>query len=193
MLVFTGDRYPLGNLRLPYFTKWVQDRLGGDFRERIEAVPEPDEGQYPKSRVERSSPLLREIESLGMAYSLDGGDRLFRSRGHTLHDIYALRTGEILETRIVDLVVWPEGHEGVVKLIELARKEDLVLIPFGGGTSVSMALSPPEEERRTIVSVDMSQMNRILWVDESNVCNCDYHVVDVYPVYVKYIYIWSFM
>ena len=42
--------------------------------------------------------------------------------------------------------------------MSLAVKHNVCVIPFGGGTNVSGALECPEEERRTIVSLDMTQM-----------------------------------
>lgn len=47
-----------------------------------------------------------------------------------------------------------------MKIVKLAEEFQTVLIPFGGGTSVSGALSAPENEIRSIVSVDTSQMVR---------------------------------
>ena len=49
---------------------------------------------------------------------------------------------------------------------------NVVLIPFGGGTSVTGALLCPEDETRMIVSLDMSQMHRILWVNPDNLTAC---------------------
>ena len=37
-----------------------------------------------------------------------------------------------------------------------------------GGTNVSGALIIPPEERRAVVSLDLSEMDQILWVDEEN-------------------------
>ena len=37
-----------------------------------------------------------------------------------------------------------------------------------GGTNVSGALECPTEEKRPIVSVDTSEMDQILWIDEEN-------------------------
>ena len=37
----------------------------------------------------------------------------------------------------------------------------MCVIPFGGGTNVSGALECPVEEKRTIVSLDMTQMVRV--------------------------------
>ena len=65
-----------------------------------------------------------------------------------------------------------ECHDDVVKIIKLCAQYGLVCIPFGGGTSVSGASSCPVNERRTIISLDTSQMNSILWIDRENLIAC---------------------
>ena len=37
-----------------------------------------------------------------------------------------------------------------------------------GGTNVSYALMIPPEEKRVVVSLDMTEMDKILWIDEQN-------------------------
>lgn len=49
--------------------------------------------------------FMSEVETQGIAHSLDGEDRLFRAHGHTLAEIFTLREG--MFPRIPDLVVWP--------------------------------------------------------------------------------------
>ncbi|TSM68863.1 Alkyldihydroxyacetonephosphate synthase, peroxisomal [Bagarius yarrelli] len=110
--------------------------------------------------------FVEELKAAGIALSSDPEDRVFRSHGHCLHEIFALREGRI--GRIPDLVVWPNCHDDVVKIVELACKHNVCLIPYGGGTSVSSALECPPEETRSIASLDTSQMSRILWIDEKN-------------------------
>lgn len=61
------------------------------------------------------------------------------------------------------------NHENVITLVELANNYDVALIPYGGGTSVSGAVTLPKHEKRCIVSVDTSQMviidfNRVKWM-----------------------------
>lgn len=41
-----------------------------------------------------------------------------------------------------------------------------------GGTNVSGALQCPPEEQRPIVSLDMTEMDKILWLDEENLTVC---------------------
>ena len=47
-----------------------------------------------------------------------------------------------------------------------------MLIPFGGGTNVTESLLLRPEEKRTIVSVDMTRMNKVKWVDKNNMIAC---------------------
>lgn len=58
------------------------------------------------------------------------------------------------------------------KLVHLANKHDVVLIPYGGGTNVTQSLMMKPEEKRMIVSVDMSRMNKIKFVDKVNMIAC---------------------
>ena len=39
---------------------------------------------------------------------------------------------------------------------------------YTGGTNVSGAIICPNEEHRPIISLDMTEMDRILWIDEEN-------------------------
>jgi alkyldihydroxyacetonephosphate synthase len=57
-------------------------------------------------------------------------------------------------------------------LVELAVKHDVALVPFGGGTNVTQSLLLNHYEKRMIISVDMTRMNRILWVDKRNMLAC---------------------
>ena len=54
----------------------------------------------------------------------------------------------------------------------LAVKYNIVLVPFGGGTNVTHSLLLNHYEKRMIVSVDMTRMNKVLWVDKRNMMAC---------------------
>lgn len=84
--------------------------------------------------------------------------------------MYKLKYGSF--KRIPDLVVFPTEEEQVQALVQAAVRHNVVLIPYGGGTSVTEALICPENETRFIVSVDMKRMNRILWIDKTNRMAC---------------------
>ena len=48
----------------------------------------------------------------------------------------------------------------------------MVVVPYGGGTNVTNALMMSANEKRMIVSLDMSRMNKIKWVDKVNMIAC---------------------
>ena len=60
----------------------------------------------------------------------------------------------------------------MVQLVQWANEFNVVIIPFGGGTSVSKALECSKKESRMITSLDTSQMNNILWIDKNNWTAC---------------------
>ncbi|XP_076380263.1 alkyldihydroxyacetonephosphate synthase [Megalopta genalis] len=166
ILEFTGHRYPIGNQELPYFTEWVKDVLNVDIT--VKNISQPIPTNLPDSFL--SSELLDAIQALNIEYSTKGIDRLIRAHGHTLREIFNLRYGSF--QRIPDVVIWPKCHDDVVKVIKLCTRYGAVCLPFGGGTSVSGASSCPINEQRTIILLDTSQMNRILWVDRENLIAC---------------------
>jgi alkyldihydroxyacetonephosphate synthase len=57
------------------------------------------------------------------------------SHGASLREVFALRYGKF--ERYVDVVVMPGSTEHVEKIIALATKHKVVLIPYGGGTNVT--------------------------------------------------------
>lgn len=137
------------------------DKLGADFSRKFEPVMEPAEDEFPQPQI--TADFVFDVERTGISHSLRGSDRLFRSHGHTIHEIFYLRHGKY--PRIPDIVAWPEKHDEVVTLVDLALKHNVTIIPYGGGTSVSGALSCPESEERPIMSVDTSQMVKLLMLE----------------------------
>lgn len=107
---------------------------------------------------------------MNILYSTSGEDRLIRAHGQTLYDIHTLREGQF--ARIPDICVWPTCHEDVIKIVKFANDTNVVIIPFGGGTSVSGSITCPKYESRSICVLDTSQMNRMLWLDRQNLVAC---------------------
>lgn len=50
----------------------------------------------------------------------------------------------------------------MISIVKLVNVHNIVIVPFGGGTNVSGAVSCPVNENRCIVSVDTSQMVIVL-------------------------------
>uniref|UniRef100_A0AAX7UNJ5 Alkylglycerone-phosphate synthase n=1 Tax=Astatotilapia calliptera TaxID=8154 RepID=A0AAX7UNJ5_ASTCA len=153
---FTGKRYRLSGMIIPGLREWMESTFGANLQHKTPAAPILNSSAVQPPTLNEA--FLKELKSTGIPFSHDAEDRVFRSHGHCLHEIFALREGKI--GRVPDLVVWPNCHNDVVKIVELACKHNVCLMPYGGGTSVSSALECPPEETRSIVSLDTSQMVR---------------------------------
>src|SRR3954454_4258191 len=98
--------------------------------------------------------------------STDALDRVVHARGKSLRDLVRHRRGEL--GRLPDVVVRPADEDEVSAVMRAALDADAVLIPFGGGTSISGSLEAPAQEQRTVISLDVSRMERLLEIDETS-------------------------
>ncbi|MCG8371516.1 MAG: FAD-binding oxidoreductase [Proteobacteria bacterium] len=165
----SGDRYELAGQELPDLLGWVRDAIHPDI-----AADNLNPSRYPPpiERPRTNPAFVAEIRGfLGEDRVEDDAElRLRHGRGQTQEEMYRIKYDRL--GRIPDLVVFPGGEDDVAALVAAARAHDVCLIPYGGGTNVSNALSCPEDEDRMIVSVDMCRMNRILWIDPDNHMAC---------------------
>ncbi|KAF5293543.1 hypothetical protein FQA39_LY03028 [Lamprigera yunnana] len=168
IVYFTGSRYPIGEISLPYFTQWILDRFNVDVEVMQTSRSMPTEDEIPLPIFSNDS--YNHLTNLNIEFSTKGIDRLVRAHGHTLHDIHTLRASNFV--RIPDIVLWPKDHNDVVQIVNMAHNQNMVIVPFGGGTSVTGSIWCSKNELRTIISLDTSQMNRILWVDRENLVVC---------------------
>src|SRR4051794_38710608 len=98
--------------------------------------------------------------------STDPLDRVVHARGKSLRDLVRHRRGEL--GRLPDVVVRPAGESEVVAVLRAALEANAVVIPFGGGTSISGSLEAPAHEARPVVSLDLARMDRVLDVDATS-------------------------
>lgn len=163
---FKGDKYPLEGTSLPYFTEWVLHTFNVSVHDNIPKPELPKE--FPKPTVNKG--FLADIQTSQISYTQEGIDRFVRCHGQTLHDIYNLCHDKF--KRIPDIVTWPTNHKEVEILVNLAHKHNVAVLPYGGGTSVSGAITCPQDEERMICVLDTSQMNRMLWLNKKNLTVC---------------------
>ena len=92
-------------------------------------------------------------------------ERLGHARGQSLRDWVDMFDG--LVNTFPDGVAYPENENHIKELINLALKEKINLIPYGGGSSVVGHLTPPGAGRPTL-SVDLSKMNQLIDLNTEN-------------------------
>ncbi|MGH0126276.1 UNVERIFIED_CONTAM: hypothetical protein FKN15_027262 [Acipenser sinensis] len=161
---FTGKRYRLSGMVLPALREWFEKTFGASLEHKTPARSALNPSDVPPPILNEG--FVQDLKGTAIPFSHEAEDRIFRAHGHCLNEVFALREGKF--ERVPDLVVWPNCHKEVEKIVELACKHNICVMPFGGGTSVSNAVECPSDEKRTILSLDTSQMNRILWIDEKN-------------------------
>jgi alkyldihydroxyacetonephosphate synthase len=162
---FRGTRYAISGKVIPNLLPWAEGIMGL----RLDPFDE-HASQYPTAVPERvaNEPLERALAARLPAerLSTDPLVRLRHGHGHTQEDMWAVKHGRL--ARVPDLVVWPASADEVRLVLDLVREHGACLVPCGGGTNVTDALRCPADERRTIVSLDLRRMNRVLWIDAEN-------------------------
>jgi alkyldihydroxyacetonephosphate synthase len=165
-ITVTGSRYPgLSGEVLPNLLPWFRTVVGIDF-----PIEDGHNGSYPP-QVGESKPapaFLTKIEEILDADQISTRPevRLRHGHGHTVSEISAVRSTGF--PRVPDYVVYPADEEQVAGLVHAAAESGVVLMPYGGGTNVTEALRCLPCEEKPIVSVDMSRLNRIEWIDPVN-------------------------
>lgn len=169
VVVLDGDRYELSGQELPDLLPWAKQTFHPDFApDNLYPPHYPPEIPAPHRHQAFTEELCK---SFGVEQvSEDAELRLRHGHGHTQEEMYAIKYGKL--ERVPDLVVFPASEEQVEQLVEAALRHGIVLIPYGGGTNVTDALRCSADETRTIVSVDMTRMNRIRWIDPVDQTAC---------------------
>jgi len=115
-----------------------------------------------------SAELLDElIGAVGAENAIqDDLDRIVHTYGKSVRDLLRLRAGDI--PRVPDVVVYPADEAEVQLIVDYAVAADAVLIPYGGGSNISGSLHAPEDETRSVISVDLGRLNKLISIDEES-------------------------
>ncbi len=97
--------------------------------------------------------------------SIDAEDRLRHSRGQSIPDWLAMRSGEF--GTFPDGVGYPTTSTEVKDLLQFAQKHDIVVIPYGGGTSVCGHITP-EEGKSPVLTISLERMNKLMALDKKS-------------------------
>lgn len=137
----------------PQARHFVEQRLGNSIALR-DATLEEALAKVPPSR----SPTHTLI-------STDAEDRLRHSRGQSIPDWLAMRSGDF--GVYPDGVAFPESSEEVSEILRFAQKNDLTVIPYGGGTSVCGHITP-QAGNKPVITIAMSRMNSLMHIDKDS-------------------------
>jgi alkyldihydroxyacetonephosphate synthase len=147
----------------PALWPWIVET--GQFEDDPERLPPVEFAQIalPSSR-------LPDVLSRALKQAVGGGnvreddeDRLIHCYGRSYRDVARLRAGIV--SRAPDAVVYPGGHDDVVRVVKLTGEHGASLIPFGGGTNIAGCVEAAEDDQRPTITLDMRRMDRMLVVD----------------------------
>ncbi len=110
--------------------------------------------QVPSSRLPNHSLI-----------SVDPQQRIIHAHGQSLPDWIGLRGGTL--NRFPDGVAVPGSIDDVQDLLDFSARHKLIVIPYGGGTSVVGHLSVPEGKRPVLI-LSLRQLNRMIDFDPYN-------------------------
>jgi alkyldihydroxyacetonephosphate synthase len=161
----TGNRYQFSGQKMHKFKEWAETEAKLDTSVQVESQTD-----IPIDPPVRNEAFIRDVTGKVDFLTDAKITRLDHSHGNSLQEMYSLRHGKF--ERTVDLVIYIVEHAQAEFLIKKALEHNVVLIPYGGGTNVTEALMCEKKETRMIVSVDMTRMNRIKWVDKTNMMAC---------------------
>ncbi|CAL8896701.1 dehydrogenase [Kocuria varians] len=150
----------------PAFAPFVEKAIGVRLRPRERDTVDFDTARVPASRApEDVLALLRGISGAENV-SVDDELRIVHWAGKSVLELLQTLRNDF--ERVPDVVVYPGSEEELNRILEAAVAEDLVVIPFGGGSSISRSLQAERAEERCIVSVDLGRLNRVLEIDETS-------------------------
>lgn len=118
----------------------------------------------PREKLIEGVPPARVAEEEELV-STDAGLRLDHSHGQSLPDWVGMRFGTL--NRFPDAVARPESEEMLEEVLSFADKNRMVVIPYGGGTSVVGHLDVPETQA-PVLSLSLERLNRMIGFEPEN-------------------------
>ena len=92
--------------------------------------------------------------------------RLAASLGKSYHDVIRIFKNHHLE--VPDVIIKPKDHNEVQAIVSAADQHNIAIVPIGGQTNVVGALTIEGDQKRKIVYLDLTEMSKLLAIDEVN-------------------------
>lgn len=154
---------------------WRDDHLGPSELESVAARIGAVFGSTPTPTTERSihavsvpAPAVEVPDTLASLVSLDDHDRVVHGKGQAFVDVVEAFEGRV--GRVPDAVARPAVEKDVTRVLEWADEAGIVVVPWGGGTSVVGGVRPPDAEQdpRPVLSLDLGKLSRVTDVDSAS-------------------------
>ncbi|MEP6481449.1 MAG: FAD-binding oxidoreductase [Rhodoglobus sp.] len=148
----------------PGFAPFVKHAVGLD----LLTATRTGEPSFADLNVPKSNATAAFTKSLtaivGAGYiTTDDMARVVHTYGKSIRDLMRVRGNLIL--RSPDVVIYPADEAEVQKIVDAAVAANAVIIPFGGGSNIGGSLEPMPQEKRTIVSLDLGRLHKVIDID----------------------------
>ncbi len=147
----------------PDLGPFIQQVLGVDVGDATVAPIPFEDLQIPESMLPDGLWSALQEAVTAAFVSVDPRDRVVHARGKSLRDLIRQRRGDL--PRVPDVVVYPGSEAEVAAVLNAALVADAVVIPFGGGSSISGSLEASAAETRPVISVDLGRLDKVLAID----------------------------
>lgn len=147
----------------PDLGPFIQQALGVDVRDATVARIPFEDLQIPEPMLPDGLWSALQEAVTAAFVSVDPRDRVVHARGKSLRDLIRQRRGDL--PRVPDVVVYPGSEAEVAAVLNAALVADAVVIPFGGGSSISGSLEASAAETRPVISVDLGRLDKVLAID----------------------------
>ncbi len=139
--------------------------LNDNLRQILEALVGPSKG-LPMASLQDVLPAVPPSRLVAnRLVNTDAEVRVRHARGQSFPDCLAVQSGNF--GAFPDGVALPENTEQVQELLRYATEHGVVVIPYGGGTSVVGHINP-EPDDRPVLTISMARMNKLLELDRES-------------------------
>lgn len=154
----------------PAAAKPLSDGIRG-LLEQVLGVDTSQDHSLDVADVRIRPSALTETQRRGLAdivgeanISTEDGDRLPRAGGKSTLDLLRRRSRD--EQDAPDAVIIPATEDHIVALLDFATREQLAIVPFGGGTSVVGGVNPVRGQFTAVISLDLRHFDTLISLDE---------------------------
>jgi alkyldihydroxyacetonephosphate synthase len=93
----------------------------------------------------------------------DSYERAYHALGRSYHDLIRLRAGDL--STAPDAVVFPRTSEEIQATLAACGEFGIAVVPYGGGTSVVGGVTADPGRFKSVVTMNVSEMDRVIDVD----------------------------
>lgn len=138
------------------------DEQCAGFQRVFPSLPDRPKAIPNLNDLQLRSPRVSPPGSLANMFSSHIYDRAGHTYGKAYRDVVRSLAGELPNPP--DLVAFPETEAQVSAILDWATSNDVVVIPYGGGSSVVGGIEYREDDR-PFISLDLTRLNRVLDID----------------------------